>query len=101
MENNITLLPLDGFSMPQKETCLDENHGGDQATLDLPAPRFTESQINEKTEIKASDATKDERSRKEKMIAAIAREREVFAENKVYNKEAAKKWADCRYQKLG
>ena len=94
MENNITLLPLDGFSMPQKETCLDENHGGDQATLDLTAPRFTESQINEKTEIKASDATKDERSRKEKLIAAIAREREVFAENKVYNKEAAKKWAD-------
>ena len=96
MENNITLLPLDGFVTPTKEACLDENHDRAQntPTLDLTAPRFTESEANGETETNAPSAVKDERSRKEKLIAAIAKEREVLAENKVYNKEAAKQWAD-------
>ena len=96
MENNITLLPLDGFVAPNKDACPGENHdrAEDTPTLDLTAPRFTESEANGETETNAPSAVNDERSRKEKLIAAIAKEREVLAENKVYNKEAAKKWAD-------
>ncbi len=90
--DNITLLPLDGFTVPEEkkdETAILEN-----PTLDLTAPSYTEPEIEKEAQEKTSAAEKNTRSKKEKLLAAFAREREVFNENKSYNKEAAKKWSD-------
>ena len=91
MENNITLLPLDGFTAYEKKK--DRPVISETPTLDLTAPSYTEPKVEEAQE-KTSTAEKDTRSKKEKLLAAIKREREVFDEDKIYNKDAAKRWTD-------
>ena len=89
--DNITLLPLDGFVMPEEKK---EETITKTPTLDLTSPSYAEPEVKEEAREKAPEAKKDTRSKKEKLLAAIKREREVFDENKIYNKDAAKRWSD-------
>ncbi len=90
--DNITLLPLDGFTMPEEKK--NEPVISGTPTLDLTAPSYIEPEAGEEAPERTSTVEKDTRSKKERLLAAIKREREVFDENKSYNKEAAKKWSD-------
>ena len=90
--DNITLLPLDGFAAYEEKK--DRPAISETPTLDLTAPSYTEPKTEEEAQERTSTIEKDTRSKKEKLLAAIKREREVFDENKIYNKDAAKRWTD-------
>ena len=88
MENyDVTLLPLDDFCEPDSAP-IAEPHAEDTPTLDLTARVIDEPAVE--PEITAAEPPRDERSFKEKLTAALAREKAVFAENKDYNKATIK-----------
>ena len=92
--NNVVLSPIDTFgkSVDQKSEVKRE------LPKTPPILDLTKNNLNEPVaeEIQHSESTKekDQRSLKEKISAAIKREREVFEENKAFNREAAKSWVD-------
>jgi hypothetical protein len=92
--NNVVLSPIVTFakSVDQKSEVKRE------LPKTPPILDLTKNNLNEPVaeEIQHSESTKekDQRSLKEKISAALKREREVFEENKAFNREAAKSWVD-------
>ena len=95
--NNITLLPLEDFKEVKNDTIIantGEERYSSTPTLDLTTPRYYEKKTDEAPSTEKKLPEKDERHWKEKLSAAISREREVFEINREYNREAMKKWSE-------
>ena len=93
MENNVVLLPFENLENNIASTDDVKNEMLKTPTLNLTERAYSE-QVTEETQHSESNVAKDNRSFKEKLSAAVKREREVFEENKSYNKAALDKWKE-------
>ena len=93
MENNVVLLPFENFENNIASPDDVKNEMLKTPTLNLTERAYSE-QVTEETQHSESNVAKDNRSFKEKLSAAVKREREVFEENKSYNKAALDKWKE-------
>ena len=93
MENNVVLLPFENLENNIASPDDVKNEMLKTPTLNLTERAYSE-QVTEETHHSESNVAKDNRSFKEKLSAAVKREREVFEENKSYNKAALDKWKE-------
>ena len=93
MQNNVVLLPFENLENNIASTDDVKNEMLKTPTLNLTERAYSE-QVTEETQHSESNVAKDNRSFKEKLSAAVKREREVFEENKSYNKAALDKWKE-------
>ena len=93
MENNVILLPFDVLEKDIASPVDAKNEERETPTLNLAERVYSEPTVEE-TVHSESMVAKDTRSFKEKLSSAIKHEREVFEENKSYNKAAFDTWRE-------